>query len=130
MKVYGEAKPTYALRGWDAGEIYPEGTKRDAIVYYLFPKNLNGESKRGIQFVRQEADVRTTASALECDAFSYNSWRDVGFIEPSKEINAKEDLVIPFIKKGASTLFVTGIIGAMVGGTIYLIGELSNRLNL
>jgi len=68
--------------------LYPNNTKRIVISYFLFPKNLNGEKRRGLQFVEQRSsiDIADPASL----AMHYNLWKDEKFINfPSLESKLK-----------------------------------------
>ncbi len=61
-------------------QLYPDGAKRVIIVYFLFPKTIGGERKRGLQIVEQEASINTS-TATEVGV-RYNRWADRQFISP------------------------------------------------
>lgn len=66
-------------------KLFPEGTKRIVLDYRVLPRNLGGETRRGLQYVEQEASIE-----MANDAFSgiiYNAWHDKRYVERPPEQN-------------------------------------------
>lgn len=83
IQVKGEA--TVGFYHEDAGHyyLYPDGTLRDVLAYFIFPKRIGDERQRGLQVIEQVALVKTAYSGLEGSWIEYNKWVNKRFINPS-----------------------------------------------
>ncbi len=57
--------------------LYLDGTKRIELVYFLFNKTIDNETRRGFQVVEQTA--RITAEDLD-NTFFHNSWENSRYV--------------------------------------------------
>jgi hypothetical protein len=85
LVVFGEKTKEVAGAGIGAmgghTHLYPEGTRRNVRSYFLFPRTLNGETRRGFQVVEQVAYIDFNCS--EDGTIPYNGWRNSRFISDS-----------------------------------------------
>ena len=63
--------------------LYPEGTTRIIQRYLLFNRVLDGEKRKGRQFIEQEATIESAVSS-EGESIQYNKWYNSKFIDGSK----------------------------------------------
>ena len=54
--------------------INKKGSTRVVLSYLVFPHTLEGEKRRGFQFLEQEADVEHLSSVD--GGVTYNSWKN------------------------------------------------------
>jgi hypothetical protein len=77
--------------------LYPKGTKRTTVEYFLFPRTLKGETRRGLQVVEQRAGIEYTTDGET--GFHYNDWEKVKFMGAS--LPFERDLVRKMMSNGA-----------------------------
>ncbi len=65
--------------------LHASGSKRIIVAYFLFPRILDGQSKRGLQLVEQVASIDVSSDGHE--AIHYNHWEDVRFV-PTNQLEA------------------------------------------
>jgi len=87
LKALSYDKPAEQIYegGWGYHNLYPKGTRRVALAYFIFSTTLNGERRRGIQLVEQEATINLTTDGLS--TVHYNHWKSKRFI-PDKNLEA------------------------------------------
>ncbi len=60
--------------------LYSNGSKRTVIAYFLFPKTIDGEKRRGFQIIEQKASIEN-ASSSAAETIYYNKWENERFID-------------------------------------------------
>ena len=83
IKVEGErTESTYNGRFDGYQFLYPEGTKRIVRAYFLFPKTIDGKTRRGIQIVEQRASIYNP-TGFGRPGPCHNLWNNTRFIDSS-----------------------------------------------
>lgn len=98
LKIDGEE----SQRFFDGGlvgmsYVYPKGTKKTTVEYFLFPRTLNGETRRGLQVVEQKAGIDYQSGDV---GFHYNTWFKTKFVGSS--LPFERDLVRRMMDNGAN----------------------------
>lgn len=97
LKIDGEKSQRFFDGGMVGNSyVYPKGTKKTTVEYFLFPRTLNGETRRGLQVVKQKAGIDYQSGDV---GFHYNTWFKVKFVGTS--LPFESDLVRKMMKSGA-----------------------------
>ena len=81
LKIFGEKTE---IKHDSFGDIYlyPTGTKRIIQAYFLFPRTLDGDKRRGLQVVEQTATIQADNNAEE--TIYSNKWINSRFVGASQ----------------------------------------------
>jgi hypothetical protein len=89
--------------------LYPEGTKKTTVEYFLFPRTLNGETRRGLQVVEQRAEIDVSGGEV---SFHYNTWFKTKFVGTS--LPFERDLVRKLMENGADREIVMSTFNELI----------------
>ncbi len=77
LKINGKKIP--AIGDYPSGkQVYLEGSTREILAYFLFPKKLNGVTKRGYCIVEQTAKLNTHSEIN--GTYRNNYWENSSFL--------------------------------------------------
>lgn len=79
LRTEGHTEQGYGDFG--SKQLYFEGSKRVIVAYFLFPKTIGRERRRGLQFVEQRSSIKQI-NELDYNG-AYNKWENSRFIDAS-----------------------------------------------